>query len=138
MREIIKKMKEGENGAMLADGPLGPARIAKVGAVIMARNGEVPLLPTLWGADRCWIFNSWDRTLIPKPFARVVLYLGYPIWIPNTVKGKELEAYRRVLEDRMNQGTSWCDRQFGRERPWRKVTENGMPEVGPLPPFPTS
>ena len=134
LREIIKKIRDGKNGAMLADGPLGPARVAKIGAVIMARNAEVPLMPTLWGVDRCWSFNSWDRFLIPKPFARIVIYFADPIWIPRTVKGKGLEAYRRVLEDRMNQGASWCDRQFGQERPWRKVTEKGMPEVGPLSP----
>jgi lysophospholipid acyltransferase (LPLAT)-like uncharacterized protein len=138
LREIIKKIREGKDGGMLADGPLGPARVAKIGAVIMARNAKVPLVPVLWGADRCWSFNSWDRFLIPKPFARVVVYFGDPIWVPSTVKGKELEAYRRVLEDSMNQWTSWCDRQLGQERPWRKVTENGMPEIGPLPTSPPS
>lgn len=133
LREIIKKIREGKDGAMLADGPLGPARVAKIGSVIIARSAGAPLMPALWGADRCWSFNSWDRFLIPKPFARVVVYFGEPIWVPSTVKGKELEAYRRILEDSMNQWTSWCDRQFGQERPWRKVTEKGMPEVGPLP-----
>ena len=117
---------------MLADGPLGPPRVAKIGSVIMARTADVPLSPVAWGADRCWVLNSWDRFLIPKPFARIAIHFAEPIRIPHSVKGKALEDYRRLLEDRMNQGARWCDRQFGSERPWRKVTEEGIPEVGPV------
>jgi hypothetical protein len=86
----------------------------------------------LWGADRCWLLNTWDRYLIPKPFARVVVYYCEPIRIPRSAKGEELEEYRRLFEERLNQGTRWCDEQFGPERPWRKVKEKGLPEVGPL------
>jgi hypothetical protein len=78
------------------------------------------------------MFNSWDRYLVPKPFARVAIFYAEPIWIPPSAKGEELEAYRRLFEERLNQGTRWCDEQFGPERPWRKVTREGMPEIGPL------
>jgi hypothetical protein len=131
VRELTRRIREGELGGMLADGPQGPARVAKMGSVMIARNAGVPIIPVLRGADRCWMFNSWDRYLVPKPFARIVLLAQEPIWIPPEVKGEDLEAYRRLLEERLNQGTRWCDEQLGSERPWRKVTEEGMPEVGP-------
>jgi hypothetical protein len=76
--------------------------------------------------------NSWDRYLIPKPFARVALFFTEPILIPTTAKGEELESYRKFFEERMNQGARWCDEQFGPERPWRKVKKEGTPEIGPL------
>ena len=133
LKQLVQRIKEGETGGMLADGPQGPARVAKIGSVAIARDAEVPLIPVVWGADRCWTFNSWDRYLIPKPFARVAILFAEPIWIPQSAKGDELEAYRRLLEERLNQGVRWCDEQFGAERPWRKVTEEGMPEIGPLP-----
>jgi hypothetical protein len=98
----------------------------------MAHEAQVPLIPLTWGADRCWIINSWDRFLLPKPFARIVIYYPEPIWIPSSVGGKELKDYRRLLEERLNQGTRWCDTHFGTERPWRKVKEKGQIEVGPL------
>jgi len=132
LKELVQKIREGEIGGMLADGPQGPARVAKIGSVVMAKDAGVPLIPVLWGADRCWIFNSWDRYLVPKPFARVVIYYAEPIWIPASAGREELEAYRRLFEQRLNEGTRWCDGQFGPERPWRKVTEKGMPEIGPL------
>jgi lysophospholipid acyltransferase (LPLAT)-like uncharacterized protein len=130
VRELARRIRDGELGGMLADGPQGPARVAKLGTVLIAREGGVPVIPVLWGADRCWMFNSWDRYLVPKPFARIALYAGEPLWIPKSAKGEELEKYRRLLEERMNEGTRWCDEQFGAERPWRKVTEDGLPEIG--------
>jgi len=132
LKKLTQKIVEGTNGAMIVDGPQGPARVAKIGAVVMARDAQVPLIPRLWGADRCWILNSWDRLMIPKPFARIVYYHAEPIWIPSTANGEELERYRQLFEDRLNEGASWCDKQLGQERPWRKVTVHGIPETGPI------
>ena len=132
LKELTQKIQEGGRGGILADGPLGPARVAKIGSVIMAREAQVPLIPLTWGVDRCWIINSWDRFLMPKPFARIVIHYPEPIWISPSVGKKELESYRCLLEERLNQGTRWCDTQFGLERPWRKVKEKGQIEVGPL------
>ena len=132
LKELVPKIKKGAIGAMLADGPQGPAREAKIGSIIMARDAGVPLIPTLWGADRCWMLNSWDRYLIPKPFARIALYFGDPIWVPLEADGESLESYRRLFEDSLNHGARWCDEQFGSERPWRKVKDAGTSETGPL------
>jgi len=132
LKALIQEIKKGEIGGMLADGPLGPARVSKIGSIVMARDAEAPLIGILWGADRCWLLNTWDRYLIPKPFARVVVYYCEPIRIPRSAKGEELEEYRLLFEERLNEGTRWCDEQFGPERPWRKVKEKGIPEVGPL------
>ena len=131
-KELVKRMKNGEVAGMLADGPQGPARVAKMGSILLARNAEVPLIPVAWGADRCWMFNSWDRYMVPKPFARIAVFYGQAIGIPSDAKGEELEKYRQMLQERLNEGARWCDEQFGVERPWRKVTEEGMPDRGPL------
>jgi len=132
LKAIIDEIKTGETGGMLADGPLGPPRVAKMGSVLMAREAEAPLIPVLWGADRCWVLNSWDRYLIPKPFARVVIHYAEPIWVPAEATGEELEEYRKLFEDRLNEGTRLCDENFGPERPWRKVKKEGVPERGPI------
>jgi len=131
LKELIQKIKDGEIGGMLADGPVGPARIAKIGSVILARKTQVPLIPILWSADRYWMLNTWDRYLIPKPFARIAFYYGEPIRVPPAAKREELESFRVLLENRLNEGTSWCDAHFGPEKPWRKVKEEGVPEFGP-------
>ena len=132
LKELIKRIKGFEIGGMLADGPKGPARVSKIGSVVLARDAGVPLVPILWGAERCWVFNSWDRYMVPKPFSRLVIYYSEPIWVPRSTSKKDLETYRNLLEERLNNGTRWCDKFFGIERPWRKVKEKGMREPGPL------
>ena len=132
MKELVQRIREGEIGGMLADGPQGPARVAKIGSLVIAKDAGVPLIPVLWGADRCWTFNSWDRYLVPKPFARVAIFYAEPIWIPASADRDEMESYRRLFQERLNGGARWCDEQFGPERPWRRVTEEGVPEIGPL------
>jgi hypothetical protein len=56
--------------------------------------------------DRHWTLSSWDRTQIPKPFSRVAMVIGAPLFVrnsePDELEGKrlELESTLRVLEDR--------------------------------------
>jgi lysophospholipid acyltransferase (LPLAT)-like uncharacterized protein len=119
LREMIRQVRNGERAGFLADGPQGPARLAKMGAVIVAKEAQVPLVGILWGADRCWVLNSWDLYLVPKPFARVAIFYTDPIHVPADAEGDELESFRRLFEQRMNDGARWCDEQFGPERPWR-------------------
>jgi lysophospholipid acyltransferase (LPLAT)-like uncharacterized protein len=36
----------------------------------------VPIVPIRASASRAWRLRSWDRFLIPKPFARVTVTMG--------------------------------------------------------------
>ncbi len=132
LSELIQKIMEGRSGGMVIDGPVGPARVAKIGAVFMAQKAGVPIIPLSYGADRCWVLKSWDRFMIPKPFARVILRYEEPIWVESSGDGKEMESCRRLLEDRLNKGNTRCDKQLGDERPWRKIMRPGVPETGPV------
>jgi lysophospholipid acyltransferase (LPLAT)-like uncharacterized protein len=130
--EMIRRVRKGECAGMLADGPQGPARVVKMGTIMIAQKSRAPILPLVYGVDRCWTFNSWDRYIVPKPFSRVVIHFGEPIVIPEGIRGDELERYRLLLEERLNRGARWCDEQFGPERPWRRAAEEEIPEIGPL------
>ncbi|RLB34799.1 MAG: hypothetical protein DRH20_11750 [Deltaproteobacteria bacterium] len=132
LRALIGRIKGGVCGGMLADGPRGPARVAKTGTIVLAKETGAPIVPLVWSADRCWTLNSWDRSLFPKPFARVMLSYGEPIFVPPETKMHELEHYRQRLEDVLNGQAARCDRFFGKERPWRRAGR-GLPETGPAP-----
>lgn len=132
LKNIIARLKEGRDSAgMLADGPKGPARVAKLGSVIIARDAGLPLIGVLWGAEKCWALNSWDRYMIPKPFSRVVVAYTEPMWVPAAAAGPELEGLRAEFERRLNETARFCDLQFGAERPWRRVKHPDTPEIGP-------
>lgn len=60
--------------AMTADGPLGPAMVAKPGASQMAGLVGAPEIGAFYALPlRAWRLRSWDRFLIPKPFSRVLV-----------------------------------------------------------------
>jgi len=100
MRDIQKAMREGVSIVSAADGPLGPCYEFKPGVVLMARIGGAPLVPLSCAADRAWTLRRWDRFLLPKPFARVVLAVGEPLEIPEGTPVPELESYRQEIERR--------------------------------------
>ncbi len=133
LKKLTQKIKDNEtNGGMVVDGPLGPARIAKMGAVILARDSRVPLIPVMWGTDRCWVLNSWDRFIVPKPFAKIVYCHAERVWVPPDASEEKLEECRKQLEERLNDAAKWCDEQLGEEKPWRRVKNEGTPETGPV------
>jgi lysophospholipid acyltransferase (LPLAT)-like uncharacterized protein len=75
---LVRAIESGLNGAVSPDGPRGPAHVFAPGAAIAAQRTGVPIVPVRVRASRAWRLRSWDRFLIPKPFARVDIYYGEP------------------------------------------------------------
>ena len=82
--QLRRDLAEGKPAAFTIDGPRGPARVAQPGAVFLAGATGQPILPFHIEASRAWTMNSWDRTQVPKPFARVGVAIGAPIEVPDT------------------------------------------------------
>jgi lysophospholipid acyltransferase (LPLAT)-like uncharacterized protein len=80
LRNMQLAYAEGHRCAFTADGPRGPAFIAKPGAAHLAQNVDTWVGCFYALPDRAWQLRSWDRFLIPKPFSRVVL--TWPAHIP--------------------------------------------------------
>lgn len=79
MRALLRNLAEGTTVAVLVDGPRGPARVAKTGIIALARIAELPIQPVAFSARPALRLSSWDRSLIPLPFARVVCAYGEPV-----------------------------------------------------------
>jgi len=102
LRDMIEQLRQGRNSAIVADGSQGPARRAQAGCILMASKSGKPIFPVAWAADRALIFRSWDRTVVPLPFARIVVRVGEPLAVPPAVTSEQVEAYRLELEQRLN------------------------------------
>lgn len=87
--------------AMTSDGPRGPRHVLKGGCVYLAAKSGMPIVPTIFVVDKCWRFGSWDRTLVPYPFAKGVLLGGKPISVPPDADRAALEAIRRQVQAEM-------------------------------------
>ena len=116
LKGLMKEMAKGKSAVLVADGSQGPARKAQAGTILLASKTGAPILPVGWAADRCKSFRSWDRTAIPLPFSKVVLWHGEPITVPRELQSAELEEYRLRLEQALNElyEKSWGE--FGRQQ----------------------
>jgi len=99
--QLTREMAAGRPAAFTVDGPRGPARIAQAGAVWLAKATGNPVLPFHIESDRHWSLRSWDRTQIPKPYARVALAMGEPLEVPRDADADGIEVARGVLEARL-------------------------------------
>lgn len=73
---LMREIDAGRDGAITPDGPRGPARVFAPGAAVAAQRTGALIAPIRARASRAWRLKSWDRFLIPKPFARVTVSFG--------------------------------------------------------------
>lgn len=107
----------GRYAATVADGPQGPRYQARAGMISLAMKTGLPLIPLMWSAKRVWVLkNTWDRTMIPKPFAKIVLNAGpefrYPPNLTPAQRGEallELEQAMNKLKDELDLITGYQD-----------------------------
>ena len=104
---MIDKMKAGQVAAMICDGPKGPIYKMKIGTPYIAITAGAEVIPATFAGQSCWIFNSWDRFTVPKPFSRVFLLWGEPIPFPG--EDTDVNEFAQVLEDALNDLTIQAD-----------------------------
>lgn len=92
LKGLIRAARAGNDLGITPDGPQGPARSFKPGALAAAQATGLPIVPVGVGASRAWRFDSWDAFLVPRPFSKVRIHFGPPVWIPR-------QADRGALED---------------------------------------
>ena len=59
--------------ALTNDGPQGPARIAKEGSLSVAKKYNAQIVSISAKSTKGWRLNSWDKTLLPKPFSTIYI-----------------------------------------------------------------
>jgi lysophospholipid acyltransferase (LPLAT)-like uncharacterized protein len=93
LRGMQQAYEEGHRCAFTADGPKGPARIAKTGPVQLAELTGATWIGAFHGEpSRAWHLKSWDSFTIPKPFATVTF--GWPAHV-----APELELVQKALDE---------------------------------------
>jgi lysophospholipid acyltransferase (LPLAT)-like uncharacterized protein len=75
---LVRELEAGTEVAITPDGPRGPARTFAPGALVAAQRTQSYIIPVGVSASRSWRLKSWDRFMIPKPFARVTIAYAEP------------------------------------------------------------
>ncbi|MGH2669219.1 MAG: lysophospholipid acyltransferase family protein [bacterium] len=95
LRALAAAIRDGSDVAIVPDGPRGPREQLQPGVVALAALTGAPVVPLAIGARPARRLRSWDRFLVPLPFARCVLAFGPAVRVdPGADRqraGKELE-----------------------------------------------
>lgn len=88
--------------AITPDGPRGPALKFKPGAILLAQMSQRPIIPMAYAASRAWEIK-WDRFVIPKPFARIAIVIGAPVYVGRGLDAERLAALQLEMEQNLEQ-----------------------------------
>lgn len=112
--EMIRNPDESTHLGITPDGPRGPRRQLKPGAVMVASQSGLPIVPVGIGFANAWRINSWDRFAIPWPLSLMVGIVGQPIIVPRDLNRHELndqvERIQRYLSDLTDLAEDWAKR----------------------------
>ncbi len=78
LRGLVRAARAGRDLAITPDGPQGPRRVLKPGALLVAQMENLPIIPVAVGASRAWRLGSWDRFMVPAPLTRINVAYGTP------------------------------------------------------------
>ncbi len=109
--EMARLMRQGCTMCFVVDGPRGPRKVAKMGAVLLAKRSGNPVLPVTMALKKHWTLPTWDLFQVPKPFTRAKVLVAPPIYVASDADEDELNAARdrlqSVLEDLDRRSEEW-------------------------------
>lgn len=114
---ILQALKKSQVAIHIVDGPTGPKGIVKPGLISMAQMSRAVILPVIVSTDKAWVFGSWDRFLVPKPFSEVTIEWGQPLVVPRDTDLDRQEELRMEIERRLAEGYAQADLKAGWEHP---------------------
>jgi lysophospholipid acyltransferase (LPLAT)-like uncharacterized protein len=104
--QLNRVIEQGQHVVFTPDGPRGPIYKVKPGVINLASSSAAKIIPAAFAASSYWQFNSWDKMLLPKPFAKAVIYVGPALSVPAELSDSEVEEYCVKLEQLLNECSS--------------------------------
>jgi Kdo2-lipid IVA 3' secondary acyltransferase len=98
--ELTRNVKSGRNAGVTPDGPKGPRRVCKPGAVALAKLTHSPFLLVGIHFHRAIKLKSWDEFSIPLPFSKVAMHFEI---IPCPSRDEKDEDVALRIQNRLNE-----------------------------------
>lgn len=106
-REMVEVLRSGWDAGITPDGPKGPAREVKEGAVRVAQLAGMPIVPIANAlSHKVEVKKAWDRFQVPLPFGRAVVAYGEPLYVR---EGDDLAAKAAELKAALDRLTDEAD-----------------------------
>ena len=84
-QEAVRSAQKGASLLYAVDGSTGPKGIPKFGCFALAKRIDKPVCVVLIRCDRYWQLSTWDGFVIPKPWARI------DIWVEPTLSSSKVQ-----------------------------------------------
>jgi len=91
-REALAWLEGGGGLALTPDGPRGPAGQMAAGAIQLSKMAGAPVLLVGLACSPAIRLSSWDRTVVPLPFARGAVVWAGPFTAPEDADVAALQA----------------------------------------------
>jgi len=86
MRQMLRDSKDAPGLVVTPDGPQGPAHKISPGLLWIAGVTGRPMVALGFATSRAWrVKKSWDKMIVPLPWARVAVVYSVPVKIPRDV-----------------------------------------------------
>src|SRR6266550_154598 len=99
--QLTEVLASGRDVVITPDGPRGPAYELGPGIIYLAQKSRAAVLPVNMEYSSCWRLKSWDRFILPRPFAKICVIIGQPHRVRSTNTIDDFEAERLRLQDAM-------------------------------------
>jgi lysophospholipid acyltransferase (LPLAT)-like uncharacterized protein len=101
LRQLMDTLAANGNVLFTPDGPRGPIYEATPGLIFLAQKSGAPIVPIHMEYSSSWRMKSWDRFIVPRPFATLRAIFGQPISIAPLSNAEKFEAERLRLQNAM-------------------------------------
>ncbi len=100
-KNMINALKKPGNAVFITpDGPTGPARVPKPGGIRAAQATNAAIIPISVHSTRRWGFTNWDTFYLEKPFGKIYIQYGEPIFFD---KKQKFDECSQILIEKMNE-----------------------------------
>jgi lysophospholipid acyltransferase (LPLAT)-like uncharacterized protein len=101
IRQLTEVLASGRDVVITPDGPRGPAYELGPGIIFLAQKSGAAVLPMNLEYSHCWRLGSWDRFIVPRPFAKVRVLVSQPHRVKATRTPEDFERERLALQKAM-------------------------------------
>lgn len=103
LKIMIDYAKNNNSIAITPDGPRGPAKKIKAGAVVTAKRSGLPLVLIGTGYKRKRLLKNWDQFQVPAFFTRAKIVYSEPVYINSDLDYNSTSGMIKFCEDRLNE-----------------------------------
>lgn len=136
LRGALRALAEGDNVAMTADIPPGPARKSGIGIVVLAKMSGRPIRPCAVASSRYHAFDTWSRMTLNLPLSRIGVAVGEPITVARDADEATMAAALVQVENELNRVTQRAY-ELASADPTRATPPHALPPGTPPVPIST-